>query len=226
MQPKFFPTCGRARARNDVDFHPDAVSLVDEVELLAQRAVNRIDEASSIGDGHVVDGDDVVARADPGDRRGRSGDDLTNDGLVRLVARNAERQRGGKQDEIAEHEVRNRTREDNREPAPGRLGLKVVLANRVPGKELALLLGLGHPVVLALHRAVAADRERPERVLGAGARARPAGELRSESDREFVDPNAVATGEHEMAELVEHDEDRKHHEKRDDLFESDQGDSG
>jgi hypothetical protein len=92
--------------------------------------------------------------------------------------------------------------------------------------KVALLLRLGNPAVLALHRAEAADRECPQGILCAGARASPAGKLGAKAYRELVDSHAIAPGQYEVTKLVKYDQDGKHHEKRDHFLESDQSDDG
>ena len=108
----------------------------------------------------------------------------------------------------------------------GDLAWKLLSPPCSSGKELALLLRLGDLVVLALHRAEPADRQGSQRILRTAARARPRKDLWAEPDRKLVDSNAVAPRQNEVTELVKNDQDRKHHEKSEDLLESDEGDDG
>src|SRR5207245_1063614 len=70
----------------------------------------------------------------------------------------------------------------------------------------------GAGVGVAEHLDVAAKRDRAELPTGPGP-IPPAEQFRAEADREDFDPDAVAARDQIMAELVNKDEDRQHHQE-------------
>ncbi len=104
----------------------------------------------------------------PATNAGDPGKTIADDGLVRLVAGNAECQRRDEQDQVTQNEVRDRPGKMIARRLPRRLRLKVVVGALAARRETRAAASASDTLfVLALHRAVAADRQGAQRVLRA-----------------------------------------------------------
>ncbi len=148
---------------------------------------------------------------------GVAGQQLVDLGGRHLVG-HAEDGRAHEEQNDRHDEVRDRARDDDGEPLPRRLGLEIVVVVLAVVAERTLLLGLGRLAVLALHGAVAADREEIQPVVRTASLGGPLEQRRTHAEGKVVDPDAVATREQEVAVLVQDHQYRQHDQEQQKLF--------
>ena len=186
-----------------------AVALERHPEDLPGRGVDRVDQLVAIVHRHAVDRGDHVTRVQPGLLRRVAREQLVDLGGRGAVG-DAEDCGTCEQQDERDDEVGHRAGDDDREPLPGRFGLEVVVVVFAVATENALLLGLGRLAVLALHGAIAADREEIQAVVGAASLGGPLEERGAHAQGEIIDADPVAAGQQEVAVLVQDDQHGEH----------------
>ena len=157
----------------------------------------------------AVDADDQIARMDAAGL-GRAGrlylaDFSRGEGLPI-----GHEQQG--QDDPGKNKIRDRTTGHDRGALAEPLAMEGhrPFGGAEPGQPGNRQAGAG--IGVAEHLDVAAERDRAELPTGPGA-VPPTEQFRAEADREDLDPHPVAARDHVMAELVNKDEDRQHHQE-------------